>query len=154
MLPPFGAVVGGITMLALAVGAPDPLVVGDYARIEELTRAEFAADRRAAELDVRAAVTIMQEDEGRARITVELAGGPAFVSPLEIDVRLRHAARAAADRTVRLAREGGTYGGQTDLAAGRYTVELSPSDAAWRLAGDTVGHSASIELRPITAPGL
>jgi hypothetical protein len=153
MLPPFGAVVGGIAMLALAVGAPDPLVVDDYSRIEELTRAEFAADRRAAELDVRAAVTIMQEEDGRARITAELAGGPAFISPPEIDVRLRHAARAAADRTVRLTREDGMYGAETDLAGGRYTVELSPSDATWRLAGNTVGGSARIELRPFTAAG-
>jgi hypothetical protein len=45
------------------------------------------------------------------------------------------------------------YGGETDLAGGRYTVELSQSDATWRLAGDTVDGSARIELRPFTAAG-
>jgi hypothetical protein len=148
MLPPLGAVVGGVAMLALAVGAPDPLVVDDYARIEDLAREELAADRRAAELGLRATATFSLDDDGRAAIAVELASDGPFVAPRELDLKLRHAARAEADRAMQLGGDGITYSGKIDLAGGRYAVELSAPDGDWRLAGSVARVPAAIELSP------
>jgi hypothetical protein len=151
MVPPFGAVIGGFAMLALAIGAPDALVVDDYAHIEDLTRAKFAADGRAAELDLRAVIVFALDDGGRTRVTVELEAGSAFSAPHELSLRLRHAARADADRTLLLVRNGGTYVGEVELAVGRYAIELSSTDAAWRLAS-MANLPAAVELSPPTSP--
>jgi hypothetical protein len=153
MLPPFGAVIGGFAMLALAVGSPDALVVDDYASIEELTRAGFAADRRAAELGLRASVALASTAAERTRIRVELATDSTFAMPYTLDLRLRHASRAEADRELLLARDGDAYVGHVDLAPGRYTLELSSPDPDWRLAGSVVGVPAVLGLEPTARAG-
>jgi hypothetical protein len=146
MLPPLGAVIGGFAMLALAVGSPDALVVDDYASIEELTRARFAADRRAAELDLRAVVGLASSADNRTRLRVELATDSTFAMPSALELRFRHAARAEADREALLLRDGNAYVGHVDLAAGRYTLEVSSSETDWRLAGTVAGVPAVVEL--------
>jgi hypothetical protein len=152
MVPPFGAVAGGVAMLALAVGAPDPLIVDDYSRIEELTRAQFAADRRAAELDLGATVALAAASEtGQIAITVDLAGSSGFAPPPVVSVRLRHAAHASADRHVTLERGGSRYSGEVALAGGRYTLELSDAARTWRLSGSVAAPPAVLELRPEAA---
>jgi hypothetical protein len=151
MVPPFGAVVGGFAMLALAIGAPEALVVDDYSRIEELTRAQFAADRHAADLELRATIGLAHEDGGQARVTVELRADSAFVAPRELNLRLRHAARAEADRKLQLVRDGSAYAGEVTLDEGRYTIEISPADASWRLAGYVASVPAVLELTPPTS---
>lgn len=149
MVPPFGAVAGGVAMLTLAVGAPDPLVVDDYSRIEELTRAQFAADRRAAELDLGATVTLVAAGEaGQTEVTVELENSSGFAPPPVLSVRLRHAAHAGADRHVTLERSASAYSGEVTLAGGRYTLELSDAERSWRLSGSVAGLPAVLELRP------
>ena len=153
MAPPFGAVVGGFAMLALAIGSPDALVVDDYAHIEELTRARFAADRRAAELDLHAIVGLVRTSAGRTRIEVQLIAERAFAAPPELELRLRHAAHAEADRTALLVRgTGGTYSGETELTVGRYALELAPTVEDWRLAGELSSEPAVLELTPQPAP--
>jgi hypothetical protein len=146
MMPPFGAVIGGVAMLLLAVASPEALVVDDYAHIEDLTRLQLAADRRAAELELHATVALEATQTDRARITVELSGGSAFVTPAELTLKLRHAARAEADRSVTLTRNGAAYAGEVDLAMGRYSLELLPSDAAFRLAGSFAGVPATVSI--------
>jgi hypothetical protein len=152
MVPPFGAVAGGVAMLALAVGAPDPLVVDDYSRIEELTRAQFAADRRAAELDLGATVALAAAAEaGQTEVRVDLDGSSGFAPPPALSVRLRHAAHANADRHVTLERSGSGYSGEVALAGGRYTLELSDAERSWRLSGSVAALPAVLELRPDAA---
>jgi hypothetical protein len=153
MLPPFGAVIGGFAMLALAVGSPDALVVDDYAHIEDFTRAQFEADRRATELELHATVALASAAAGRARISVELAADDAFAAPHELTLRLRHAARADADREALLVRDGGAYVGETELAAGRYTLELSAPGSDWRLEGTVAGVPAVLELEAAAPAG-
>jgi hypothetical protein len=154
MLPPFAAVVGGFAMLALAVGSPEALVVDDYAHIEDLTRAQFDADRRAAELGLRATVVLASTAAGRTRVSVELAADDAFALPRELRLRLRHAARAANDREALLVRDGDAYVGETELAVGRYTLELTEPRSDWRLEGTVAGVPAVLELAAATPAGV
>jgi hypothetical protein len=134
MLPPLASVIGGVTMVYLAVGSPEALVVEDYARIEEITRERYTAEHRATELGVGAVVALRAVD-GATQIVVEVEGGPAFSLPRELALHFRHAGREDADRAVALKREADRYVGATDLAVGRYELELAPLDDAWRLTG-------------------
>lgn len=143
MLPPFASVIGGVTMVYLAVGAPEALVVDDYARIEEITRERLAADRRAAELALTARVTLKPSGEGEFAVLVELGGA----EPAELSVRLRHAAYEAADRRLVLERGDGPYQGRAELAPGRYDVEIEPADGSWRLAGQIAAGAATLGIR-------
>jgi hypothetical protein len=152
MLPPLFAVLGGVAMVYLAVGEPEALVVDDYARIEEITRERFARDRRAAELGLSAAVTFSERADGRTAIAVELAGA-GDSAPRQLSLRLRHAAHAAADRAVLLERAAGGYVGTTDLAAGRYALELTGADADWRLAGSALAGTGTVALTAGTQDG-
>jgi hypothetical protein len=148
MLPPLASVVGGVAMVYLAVGAPEALVVDDYARIEEITRERVAAERRAAELGVTARLELARRGADGVAVAVVLTGGAGFAAPPELILRARHAAREAADRTLALARRDGAYVGDTDLAAGRYDLELGPSDGAWRLTGTVAADRGSVTLAP------
>jgi uncharacterized protein len=135
MIPPGASVFGGFTMVYLAVHEPNVLVVDDYARIEEITRARFARDARAAELGLEALIRVATDADGRAVVEVALDGNDGFAPPARLSLYLRHAANAAGDRKLELARDESIYLGVTDLAAGRYEVEVVPSDESWRLGG-------------------
>ncbi len=50
-------------------------------------------------------------------------------------LRLQHAAKPAADRTLELRYDGSAYRGRAALAPGRYDFDLGPADRSWRLAG-------------------
>lgn len=153
MLPPLASVVGGVTMVYLAVGVPNALVVDDYARIEEITRERFAAERRAADLGVRAHVTFAPAADGRVDVRVELEGGAAFAAPAELTLRLHHAAHAAADRTLTLGRAVSGYAGTTTLAAGRYGLDLGPDDGAWLLSGAAPQGAGTFALTAAASAG-
>lgn len=144
MVPPLASVVGGVTMVYLAIGGENALVVDDYTRIEEITLERRVAEQRAAELGLRARVTFAPAAGGRVDVLVELAGGEGFVAPRELRLRLRHATHEAADR--KLALTAPSYAGATTLAAGRYELDLGPVDAAWLLAGTALGGAGAIEL--------
>jgi hypothetical protein len=142
MVPPAGAVVGGVAMVILAVNMPADLVVADYSRIEELTHERFARDARAAEIGATANAA-----DGRAVVAVTLGPGIAPVPPA-LQLALQHAARQSADVTVTLARVGANvYSAYFELATGRYDLELSPPDGSWRLAGSLAGLPQTIALR-------
>jgi hypothetical protein len=133
MLPPGASVAAGITLLYLAVHQPAPLVVDDYARIEEISREQSIADRRAAELGLEATLTLSAGDQGTTQVAVQLAGDSG--TPPTLELKLRHAGRETADRTLALTWDGRDYVGRTDLADGRYDFEIAPGDRTWRLAG-------------------
>lgn len=153
MLPPLASVVGGVTMVYLAVGVSNPLVVDDYARIEEITRDRFAAEESAADLDVRARVTFAPAAEGRVDVLVEIEGGEAFAAPAEIRLRLRHAAYEAADRTLTLGRATSGYAGSTTLADGRYALDLGPPGGAWLLSGAAPQGAGTLALAGARSAG-
>jgi hypothetical protein len=150
MLPPAASVVGGVTMVYLAVSTPSALVVTDYSRIEEITSERYALDRRAAELRLSARLAL--EGAGTlVLVNVALAQASGVSAPPALQLRLQHASNSSADRELVLTGRGGEYRGATDLAAGRYDVELLPPDRAWRLGGSIGGAPAAVELEP---PGV
>jgi hypothetical protein len=134
MVPPGASVVAGVALLYLAVRQPAPLVVDDYARIEEISREQSLADDRAAERGLEATLRLRATERGATQVAVTLRGDVG-TQPSTLALRLRHAGSAAADRTLALAYDGREYVGRTDLADGRYDFELTPADRAWRLAG-------------------
>jgi hypothetical protein len=131
MLPPLFAVAGGVTMIWLATHTPAPLVVADYARIEELTAARYAQDETAVELGLEASLALNLELD---RIELRLRAPAEFVRPAALLLRLRHATRRAADRELRLVRYGEDYAAPLGgIVPGRYAAEILPEDFSWRL---------------------
>jgi hypothetical protein len=134
MLPPGASVVAGFVLLYFAVHSPAPLVVDDYARIEEISHEQWLADERAAGRGLEATLRLRADERGATHFAVEVAGDVGTPPPT-LELKLRHAGNAAADRALVLDYDGRDYVGNTDLAAGRYDFELTPRDRAWRLAG-------------------
>ena len=133
MLPPGASVAAGVALLYFAVHSPAPLVVDDYARIEEISREQSMADQRAAELELAATLELRAGESGTTRVAVRLTGNVATLPTLEL--KMRHAGNEAADRTLALTYDGADYVGHTELADGRYDFEIAPRDHTWRLAG-------------------
>lgn len=142
MLPPLASVAGGVTMVYLAVGTPEALVVEDYSRIEDITRERYAAERRALELGVAARVVLEPASGEEVAVSVELDGAGA---PEALVLALRHAAHPTADREVVLSRAAG-YRGIVELAAGRYQLDLRPADSSWLVSGALVPGAGEARL--------
>lgn len=140
MLPPVASVIGGFVLLYFAVATPNALVVDDYARIEEISKAQAVAEQHAAERGLAATVALAAGERGDTRLTVGMTGDLGAAPPPRLVLRLRHAGNAAGDRLVTLTYDGREYGGRANLIDGRYDFELAPEDGAWRLAG-AVGHA-------------
>jgi len=134
MLPPGASVIAGFALLYFALHSPAPLVVDDYSRIEEISREQSQADQRAASRGLEATLRLLAGERGATEIAVKVSGDVGTPQPT-LELKLRHAGNAAADRALVVAYDGNEYVGDTDLAAGRYDFELAPSDRAWRLAG-------------------
>jgi hypothetical protein len=139
MLPPGASVVAGFVLLYFAVHSPAALVVDDYSRIEEISHEESLADERAAGRGLEATLRLNADERGATHFAVDVVGDVGTPPPT-LELKLRHAGNAAADRAIALDYDGREYVGATDLAAGRYDFELKPRDGAWRLAG-AVGHA-------------
>jgi hypothetical protein len=134
MLPPGASVVAGFALLYFAVHEPPALVVDDYARIEEISREQSLADERAADRGLEATLRLRADERGATKVAIEVVGDVGTPPPT-LELKLRHAGNAAADRALVLDYDGREYVGRTDLAPGRYDFELAPNDRAWRLAG-------------------
>jgi hypothetical protein len=146
MLPPAASVVAGLGLAYLAVHGASPLVVDDYANIEQIARAEADADRRASELALDATLTLRPDRSGDIAIAAELARTAEAPLPATLVLRLRHVANPAADRTVELHYDGSAYRGRAALAAGRYDFDLGPADRTWRLAGAIGGAPTTVRV--------
>jgi hypothetical protein len=145
MVPPVLSIAGGVAMVYLATTTPSALVVEDYARIEELTSERFARDREALRLALTAELRFERE-AGRIEVFID---GPASVElPASLTLALRHATNPEADRKLRLARQGERFVVDTDLAPGRYDLELMPESQAWRLGAGTRRLDGLVVLRP------
>ena len=102
MLPPGASVVAGFALLYFAVHSPAPLVVDDYARIEEISREQWQADERAADRGLVATLRLNADERGATHFAVEVAGDVG-TPPSTLELKLRHAGNAAADRALVLA---------------------------------------------------
>lgn len=146
MLPPLASVVGGVTILVLALDSEDTLAVDDYAQIEALTAQEFARDREAHALGLHGRLTIANVgNEVELRLELDAADG--YRPPDTLELRLRHATRSEFDRRLELERYADSYharGGA--LPSGLYGLELLPTDGRWRLAGRMFALPAEVRL--------
>jgi hypothetical protein len=145
MLPPFASVCGGISMIWLATHTPASLAVADYAHIEEITAARFAADAQAARDGLAAEARIDRSAGEDTRITIVLRE-PNDVSAESLQLRLRHMTSSALDRNTTARRVGTEYRALTELAPGSFLLEIEPLDATWRLAGRLRPTDQRIEL--------
>jgi hypothetical protein len=141
------SVLGGVAAVVVAVRNADSVVRDDWYAHGLSINVDLARDRVAAELGIRATVSL---DERAREIRVALAG-PAMDADRMLDLELSHPTRADRDRTLRAVRGAdGAYrapvtGDPGDLQ-GRWNAILGPATGAWRLAGP-------IELAPgVEAP--
>ena len=146
MIPPAASVIVGVVILYLAIEVPNPLVVDDYADIEEINSQQFARDAAAAALGLTAEVVFAATDGGGVDVSVSLAGRDDFLPPSTLELRLQHVANSSADRHLTLVRRNARYVGTTTLALGRYDLELLPADETWRLAGPVPGVPSTTQL--------
>lgn len=128
---PATAVVAGVATVWIAASDADGLVVGDYYKAGLAINQTLAREQAAADLAVSA--TLVQED---GALSLNLAGRLP-VPPERLTLRLAHPTRAGQDHTLLLAHAGnGRYRAVLPaLPAGKWLVELSDAQAAWRLSG-------------------
>jgi uncharacterized protein len=148
MLPPLASIVAGVTILYFALETSDSLAVEDYAHIEALNRQQFALNRAARELGVRAELAIESDALHGAVVEVTLQALGAHATPEALRLKMQHATRAGFDRSFTLLRTAGNRYRATGAAlpGARYDLELEPEDQSWRLATRIVALPASAEL--------
>lgn len=145
MLPPLAAVCGGIMMIWLATSSPAQLVVEDYAQIEAITAARFAADAQAARYGLTAEAVIDRANPEMVSVSIRLSEDARAVSGA-LHLRFQHATDAALDRDT-VAREiGNEFRARVNLGSGTYLMEIEPPDGSWRLAARLEPSDRRIEL--------
>ncbi len=145
---PAATVPAGLATLALAMHGADPVVRDDF-RVDGLAiNHDPVRDAAARDLNVHATLRV---DGTTAYIT--LREGRAAV-PERLTLLFSHATLATEDRQLRLDRTiQRTYAArQSALPAGHWYVELAPPDRAWRLTGELMGRTSSLELSPRAGP--
>ena len=145
MLPPIASVCGGVTMIWLATSTPTTLVVEDYANIESITAARFAADAQAATRGLAAYAQLERITSDELSLTIELSEPRAASSGL-LNLRFRHATDASADRDAIARQIGNEYKARLELRAGTYLMEIEPADRSWRLAARLHPSARYLEL--------
>ncbi|MCC5794084.1 MAG: FixH family protein [Chromatiales bacterium] len=146
MLPPFGSIVAGFTLLFHALASPNPLVVDDYSRIVRYTEQRLERDREAVRLGVTAELDIRTSERG-TEVAVLVA--PLSVPMDGLQLRFVHPTLDTLDQAAALLPDGaGGWIGQLPMpVAGRYYLQLAPAGVSWRLAGEWQGER-SVVLRP------
>ncbi len=128
---PLLSVIGGITLLTLAIRSDDGLVVDDYYRRGKLINRELKRDSMAAQHHLRADLRLEAGD----RLVLRVAGRPPQGWPAILELKVLHATRAGHDRHLILVRSAQGYRGRlTSLVPGRWYLELSAP--GWRLLGE------------------
>jgi hypothetical protein len=128
---PLLSVIGGVTLLTLAIRSDDGLVVDDYYRRGKLINRELKRDAIAAENRLRADLSLVHGE----RLALRVDGRPPQGWPATLELKVLHATRAGHDQHVVLVRTAQGYDGRlTPLVPGRWYLELSAPD--WRLLGE------------------
>jgi len=127
---PLSSVILGVIMIVLAVSTSDGLVADDYYKQGLEINRKLERESRAHELALSAVVEIAAGDN---RVSVELAGEPAFEAPQHFKLGFYHATRQGEDvvRTMRRDAQGVYSAPAPELAAGRWYVSAETPD--WRL---------------------
>ena len=144
---PGSAVVMGIAMLVVAIESYDGVVADDYYQRGLDVGQRLERDRRAADLQLRAAIEF-DPHQRRASVSLTSAKDPSGAAPR---LALSHATRSGKDKVLELREVApGSYAGNLpELEAGRWYLSLG--NAAWRLTGTLDGplvRVTSLELRP------
>lgn len=128
---PLLSVIGGITLLTLAIRSDDGLVVDDYYRRGKLINRELARDALAAHHRLRADLRLAAND----RLLLSVEGRPPHGWPATLELKVLHATRAGHDQHIILVRSAQGYRGSlSSLPPGRWYLELSAPE--WRLLGE------------------
>lgn len=128
---PLLSVIGGITLLTLAIRSDDGLVVDDYYRRGKLINRELKRDSMAAQHRLGADLRLEAGD----RLVLRVTGRPPQGWPATLELKVLHATRAGHDRHLILVRSAQGYRGHlTSLVPGRWYLELSAPE--WRLLGE------------------
>jgi len=143
-------VVAGFVTLTLAIRGGDEVVTDDFRKEGVAIYRDPRRDAAAVERGVLSTLSI-DRDSGRIAATLSMERGEL---PAELLLLLSHGTRAELDHLVVLRREAGGYGARLEaLEAGRWYLELTPRDRAWRLKGMLESdHETPLQLTPATVP--
>lgn len=148
---PFAAIIAGGFTWWIAAHSNHSLVVDDYYKQGKAINQTLARDRRAAELGLRAQLTV---DAAGQRATLTLtASSPGTLLPEAIRVHLIHATRAELDHQLWLKRasDGPWQGAFAAPADGRWQVQIDDGGGQWRLLTAVSSFASPIVLTPDTA---
>lgn len=129
---PATSVIAGIATVVIANQSPDGVVVDDYYKQGLAINQDLERDRRAAELELRARVSM--QPTGTLHIAMS---GDDIERLAALQVRLLHPTKAGRDQTV-LAQRGpdGSFTARLDHPeAAHWHVAIEPPGNAWRLQG-------------------
>ncbi len=140
-LPVFAVVASlGLTVAAYLQG--DPELPQEYHWEGSQLDADFAAARRAAELNV-SAVLQLPTASGTCRISLTLDAAP----PAVLTLSLVHDSRPELDQRLRLVRRNGLYEARCRIpAAAGWRVELADEPSTWRVRQEFSGSLANVAL--------
>ena len=133
ILFPLASVVGGITMLFIAMHDPDGLVVDDYYKAGLAINRTLQRQDEARRLGVEAAGRL---DLATGDVAVDLKGKTDAVDRLSL--RLVHATRSEHDQALDLTSiVAGRFAGHlaARLPPGAWAVSVEPPDGRWRVTG-------------------
>jgi hypothetical protein len=134
MLPPAGAVIGGIITIYLAFSNQPELVVDDYGSIDNTTAQRLAREQTAADMGLLAEVNLSRDTTGSFYLKVSLQqAGNAGELPEMLRATLIHSTKSEFDRSVDLLRSEGLYQGQIEIPASNYYLQLENPERTWRL---------------------
>ena len=129
MIPPVGAMIGGIFTFILAIESPHAMVVDDY------YKEGLAINQQKYRLDTARAEhlgALLRSDGMRLVLTLN---GDVQAGDSNLTLQFIHATRAELDRSVQLkALGGGKYTAATpDLPSGIWYLRLKPADMNWEI---------------------
>ncbi len=129
MIPPVGAVIGGVLTIILAIESPHALVVDDY------YKEGLAINQQKYRLDTARTENLgaLLRSDGK-HLTLKL-DGDVQAGDRHLTLQFIHATRAELDRSVQMKPQGdGTYTAATpDLPPGIWYLRLKPADLNWEI---------------------
>jgi hypothetical protein len=143
---PLFAIVASVGVAVVAFTRGDPTLPDEYHWEGLSLDRDFADARRAADLNVRARLQILQSS-GTCRVALKLDAA----SPPMLTLNLVHATHPDLDRQVRLPRTGADYEGHCGaVPSGHWHLELSDITGSWSVRKDVSGvvDGTDISARP------
>jgi hypothetical protein len=134
MIPPAGAVIGGIITVYLAFANQPELVVEDYGSIDNTTALKMQREQTASNMELEAEVRLARDSSGSFFLKVTLTqGDDGRPLPDMLRATLVHSTKSEFDREAQLLRTDDVYQGQIDIPASNYYLQLQDPDRTWQL---------------------